>query len=123
MKDCRPYLDRDLDYIIWAAILLVAMLFLYILFSTPADARQTQPDAKRVRQIQAALIEHGYAPGKTWKETQEICRHIADIRRWQINHTPDARVLILLGLGNEHSDPYPAEQMGNHLDRAVRGEE
>lgn len=79
-------------------------------------ARQTQPDIKRVREIQAALVDHGYAPGKTWHETQEILRGIALDHHWQIHRAPDARVLILLGLGNKYSDPEVATEGHNHLD-------
>src|ERR1700674_1535241 len=80
------------------------------------DARQTQPDPKRVRQIQAALIEHGYSSGKTWPQTHEILRDIARDHHWQTRNAPDARVLILLGLGNVHSDPQVTEEGHGHLD-------
>lgn len=80
------------------------------------QARQTQPDAKRVKQIQAALEEHGYEAGKNWHETQEILRGIAKYNHWQIHRAPDARVLILLGLGNKYSDPTVALEGLNYLD-------
>jgi hypothetical protein len=79
-------------------------------------APQKQPDAKRVLEIRAALITHGYEPGKSWTEVQELLRGIAREHGWQTHHAPDARVLILLGLGNEHSDPYVATHGTNHLD-------
>jgi hypothetical protein len=64
-----------------------------------------QPDLKRQAQIRAALVEHGYPPGKDWRETQNVLREIAREHHWQHQHAPDARVLILLGLGNKHSNP------------------
>ena len=79
-------------------------------------AGQTQPDAKRIKQIQSALIEHDYQPGKNWPETKEVLKQIAREHQWQTQRVPDARVLILLGLGNQHSDPYVATQGHNHLD-------
>lgn len=81
-----------------------------------AYAKQTQPDVKRVKQIQAALVEHGYEAGKTWAGTQEILRGIARDHGWQTHHAPDARVLILLDLGNLHSDPAVALEGSNYLD-------
>jgi hypothetical protein len=59
---------------------------------------QTQPDAKRVAEIQQALTDHGYSAGKNWKETRAACRKIADEHGWQNMFAPDARVLALLGL-------------------------
>jgi hypothetical protein len=79
-------------------------------------AAQTQPDAKRVKQIQSALLSHGYQPGKTWAETQSILRGIAGTRDWQVVRAPDARVLILLGLGNDNSDISVTTAPHNHLD-------
>lgn len=89
---------------------------LAVLLATSLSAKQTQPDIKRVKQIQAALIQHGYEPGKTWPQTQEILRGIARNHGWQIHHAPDARVLIYLDLGNEHSDSTVALEGHNHLD-------
>jgi len=80
------------------------------------------PEPKRVKQIQTALVSHGYPAGATWHETQEVCRKIADEHKWQTHFAPDARVLILLGLGNEHSDLEVLEYGSNHLDRAQRGD-
>jgi len=99
------------------------LLFLFLLFAAaPLFAKQTQPDAKRVHEIQAALIDHGYTPGKTWHETQEILRGIARDHHWQIHRAPDARVLILLNLGNEHSDLDVTKEGANHLDGQSDGE-
>jgi hypothetical protein len=79
-------------------------------------ANQLQPDGKRVKQIQSALTSHGYQSGKTWTETQDILRQIARDHHWQVLHAPDARVLILLGLGNKDSDPDVLTAPPNHLD-------
>ena len=87
-----------------------------LLCSTPIFAKQTQPDAKRVHQIQAALLDHGFKPGRTWAETQEICRGIARDHGWQTLHAPDARVLILIGLGNKNSDLDVIMWGHDHLD-------
>jgi len=72
-----------------------------------ASGKQTQPDPKRVHQIQVALDEHGYVlpMHATWTQTQVVLKKIAQDHDWQTHHVPDARVLILLGLGNEHSNP------------------
>ena len=83
---------------------------------------QTQPSAQRVAEIQAALQAHGYEPGATWDETQEICRKIADQHMWQTDHAPDARVLILLGLAGPHSDPAVTKRSGGRLDKDQRAE-
>ena len=92
------------------------ILAIILATASVVSAKQMQPDAKRVKQIQAALVEHGYRPGKTWVETQEILRGIARDHDWQIIHAPDARVLVLLDLGNENSDPATALAGRNHLD-------
>jgi len=92
------------------------LLVLLLAFSTCAKSKQLVPDAKRQREIRAALVEHGYKSGKTWSETQEILRDIAREHHWQHVHAPDARVLILLGLGNEHSNPWILEAPDNRLD-------
>ncbi len=96
--------------------IVVGLLIWWILAPITCRARQTQPDMKRIKQIQVALIDHGYAPGKTWHETQEILRTIAQNHHWQTHRAPDARVLILLGLGNEHSDTDVLTEPKNRLD-------
>ena len=85
-------------------------------------AAQTVPSAERVAEIQSALSSHGYDPGATWEETQQICRKIADEHGWQTDHAPDARVLILIGLGGPHSDPAVAQMHGDRLDQDQRSE-
>lgn len=92
------------------------LAILAMLIATSLSAKQTQPDPKRVKQIQIALVEHGYEPGKTWSQTQEVLRGIAQTHGRQTHHAPDARVLIYLNLGNEHSDPTVALEGHNHLD-------
>lgn len=57
-----------------------------------APKTQMQPSPQRIAEIQAALKAHGYDPGTTWEETQEVCRKIADEHQWQTDHPPDARV-------------------------------
>ncbi len=96
------------------------VLALVLLTASAVSATQMQPDAKRIKQIQAALVEHGYEPGKNWHETQEILRGIARDHQWQTHRAPDARVLILLGLGNPHSNPDVTLEGRNHLDGPER---
>lgn len=86
-------------------IILTALFILLFYAAVAALANQTQPDARRVKQIQLALVKHGYPAGKSWPETQDILRGIAKQHHWQSHHAPDARVLILLDLGNKYSDP------------------
>ena len=88
--------------------------------SKNAESVQAQPAPERIAEIQAALKAHGYEPGDTWEETQEVCRKIADEHMWQTDHAPDARVLILLGLGGPHSDPAVAQMQGDRLDNDQR---
>jgi hypothetical protein len=77
----------------------LALLCAATLLAAPKPRKaQTQPDPKRVAEIQKALSDHGYSPGNNWKETREICRRIADDHGWQNMWAPDARVLIVLGL-------------------------
>jgi hypothetical protein len=92
------------------------LLFILILLAlaVTTQSKQMQPDPKRIREIQAALIDHNYAPGKTWKETQDILRGIARVHHWQTHWAPDARVLILLGLSN--NDPQIIDGERNRLD-------
>jgi hypothetical protein len=90
--------------------------------SNNSESGQAQPSPERMAEIQAALAAHGYEPGATWEETQEVCRKIADEHRWQTDHAPDARVLILLGLGGPHSDPVVTQMQGDRLDNDQRTE-
>jgi hypothetical protein len=84
-------------------------------------ARQTQPDAKRIREIQAALVSHDYAPGKNWVETQEILRMIARAHHWQTHRAPDARVLgCVLELGSKNFDSEICADGRNQLDGGVK---
>ena len=83
---------------------------------------QMQPSPQRIAEIQAALKVNGYDPGSNWEETQEVCRKIADEHLWQTDHAPDVRVLILLGLGGEHSDRSVAQMNGSRLDKDQRVE-
>lgn len=106
-----------------APLLIIAFLIVLIMLTVCATivfGKQTQPDPKRVRQIQAALVEHGYAATMTWAQVQEVCRGIARDNGWQTHRAPDARVLIMLGLGNEHSDPEVLKEHHNHLDGGDR---
>jgi len=104
MSNRRFFIIFILSAIAWAVFCTIAM-------SAP---RQTQPDPKRIREIQVALVDHNYAPGKTWKETQEILRQVARMHHWQTHWAPDARVLILLGLSNNDSQIIDGEH--NRLD-------
>jgi hypothetical protein len=88
----------------------------------PPATRPMQPGPQRVAEIQAALRTHGYEPGSTWEETQEVCRRIADQHMWQTDHAPDVRVLILIGLGGPHADPAVAQMRGGRLDKDQRTE-
>jgi len=87
-----------------------------------AKGAQMQPSVERIAAIQSALKAHGYEPGNTWKQTQEVCRKIADEHMWQTDHAPDARVLILLGLAGPHADPAVAQMQGDRLDKDQRAE-
>lgn len=88
--------------------------------SSTSESTQAQPAPERIAEIQAALKAHGYEPGDTWEETREVCRKIADEHMWQTDHAPDARVLILLGLGGPHSDPAVTQMQGDRLDNDQR---
>lgn len=102
--------------------LFVGLAIWWILAPVVCHAKQTQPDTKRVKEIQIALEEHGYVPGKTWHETQEMLRSVAKGHGWQTKYAPDARVLILLGLGNKYSNPWATELGHSHLDGGPDGE-
>jgi hypothetical protein len=101
----------------------VALFILYVLLTgvQTINGQQMRPEAKRVKQIQTALVQHGYQPSKTWAETQTVLRSIAEEKGWQTHFAPDARVLIILGLGNEYSDVgYITNNGHNHLDGAPK---
>lgn len=96
----------------------ITTLLLFLICAAIASP-QKQPDAKRVREIQQALRANGYDPGRTWAETQSVCRGIAATHHWQVQHAPDARVLILIGLGNKYSDDAVLNER-SRLDRAEK---
>jgi hypothetical protein len=89
---------------------------------TSVSAKQTVPDAKRQKQIRVALIEHGYTPGRTWPDTVQVLKKIAREHYWQSVHVPDARVLILLGLGNKYSDQSILDEPPSRLERGFYSE-
>jgi len=100
-------------------------LLVVLFFSVSCFARQLEPDRKRVIEIQAALVSHGFtqrAPSGKWDvETKETLRGIANSHGWQINRVPDARVLILLGLGNKYSNLYVTRQPGQCFGESQKG--
>jgi hypothetical protein len=98
-----------------------AALFLSLTLACGAYPNQVQPSPKRVHEIQEALRAHGFKPGETWHDTQEACRDIQREHHWQTHFAPDARVLILIGLGNKYSDPEVLMNGSNHLDSAQGG--
>ena len=100
--------------------IIILILGFFFVWEVIANAKQTQPDQKRVREIQAALLAHGFEPGRSWHETQELLRGIARSHHWQTHRAPDARVLILLGLGNKYSDPDVLLEEHNRLDIGVK---
>ncbi len=64
-------------------------------------------DAKRVREIQAALIRENYLKGRpagVWNERSKaaMARFQSD-NRWQSKVVPDSRALIKLGLGPDYA--------------------
>jgi hypothetical protein len=83
----------------------LAKLLICLVIPLSLYAKQTVPDLKRQNEIRQALIAHGYEPGKTWGSTIQLLKQIARDHHWQSHRAPDARVLILLGLGNRYSDP------------------
>ncbi len=60
-------------------------------------------DARRVRQIQTALIREKYLKGRAngvWDErSKEAMARFQSDNRWQHKVVPDSRALIKLGLG------------------------
>jgi hypothetical protein len=115
-----------------------ASLALILLVITPALAAprhkpvasykrgQQVPDKQRILQIQQALVDKGYTtipPSGIWdQQTISALRDIADGMEWQLDNVPDARVLILLGLGSANSDPSVAQKKGSSLDAWQRQE-
>jgi len=68
---------------------------------------QTAIDSNRTREIQMALIREKYLQGEptgAWDQrTQEAMRRYQSDHGWQTRSLPDARALIKLGLGPDHS--------------------
>jgi hypothetical protein len=110
-----PPKDPLFKWLVLAFLLVLGLLISLSLLASACHARQTQPDPKRVHEIQSALISHDYPKGKNWHETQEILRDIARTYHWQTHYAPDARVLILLGLSNK--DPEVIDEEPNQLDK------
>jgi hypothetical protein len=107
------------------ACLLLALALLPAAASGKKHRRgQQQPDPQRVLQIQQALLDRGYIsfqPNGAWDEaTLAPLRKIADDRGWQTTNVPDARVLILLGLGGPNADMSVTLLRGNSLDEWQR---
>jgi hypothetical protein len=90
--------------------------FTILFWSTLGIPQQREPDPKRKQQIRTALSAHGYNPGRNWSDTISVLKQIAHDHNWQSKHAPDARVLILIGLGNPMSDPDVLSLPKNHLD-------
>jgi hypothetical protein len=112
-------------YCIFGTRMKTLMLVLLLAPTAFAKPGQVQPSPARIREIQAALLAKGYTteqPDGNLAKMRQACRRIADEHHWQINRTPDARVLILLGLGNKYSNPYTAQQPGEYLDKLQRHE-
>ena len=69
---------------------------------------QQQIDANRAREIQAALIRAHYLDGQptgTWDpRSKAAMEKFQSDNGWQTKKIPDARALIKLGLGPDHSD-------------------
>lgn len=111
--------------ILGLVLLFAGVSLALITLDTPA--RQMHPDKKRTVEIQQALIAKGYmfgSPTGVWdNKTIEVLQQIAEDHKWQVTHVPDARVLILLELGNRYSDPNVVMMQPSHLDRVQRGEE
>lgn len=108
---------------------IVCLVFATLVLLPPAFAEkrnrgQLQPDQARVRQIQQALLDKGYTnfqPNGQWDEaTLTPLRKIADDKGWQTTNVPDARVLIMLGLGGPNTDPRVTLLPGNSLDEWQR---
>jgi hypothetical protein len=69
---------------------------------------QQQIDANRAREIQAALIREHYLDGQPtgmWDpRSKAAMEKFQSDNGWQTKKIPDARALIKLGLGPDHSD-------------------
>jgi|SRR5579864_1980968 len=98
------------------SVRLLAMMILGLVASSILCANgQKEPDAKRKQQIVEALCSHGHDV-RNWTDAKAAMKQIAADNGWQTNRVPDARVLILLDLGNAHSNPWVATQRGGRLD-------
>ena len=75
--------------------------------SHPAGPRAI--DSERATQIQAALIKNGYltgTPSGHWDaESEGAMQRLQGAQGWQTKLTPDARALIMLGLGPNSATP------------------
>lgn len=120
----------------WLLFLFIVLVFLVLMSIAAPDhdckgatpprtkkSMQKQIDSARVLQIQNAMIQRGMlvgpATGKWDDVTQDACRRVADKYKWQTDHMPDARLLILLGLAN--GDPAAVTE-GGRLDQLQRSE-
>src|SRR5271170_2828536 len=109
-------MDTPMKLLLTLALVLLASP----LMAAPKPKKgQTQPDAKRIAEIQQALVDHGYPSGGTWRDTRATCRKIADEHGWQNMWAPDARVLALLGLA-PNLKLTTAEMKPNSLDTDER---
>lgn len=134
-KSWEVVLKRKVAFLILFIILAFLMLASLSFAQTKPAAKkpvkekivkgQKTPDVKRATEIQKALIEHGYpveVTGKIDDNTREVLRGIADKHKWQVKFVPDARVLILLGLGGQHANEDVLIMTGNRLDMLMRHE-
>ena len=80
------------------------ILMLWMLCSLMAGAEV--PNA-RARQIQIALVHHGIpvpVTGRMDAKTTAALKRLAKENQWQTKRVPDARVLVMIGLGAKHND-------------------
>lgn len=72
-------------------------------------------DEQRAREIQAALIQQKYLDGEPtgkWDQhTKEAMTRFQADHGWQTKVTPDARALIVLGLGPKHENVLNPESL------------
>lgn len=110
-------LSAEVDWhVIASSVRLSVMMILVLLASCTVFANgQKEPDAHRKAEIVAALCSHGHSTAN-WSEAKAIMRQIAADNGWQTQHVPDARVLILLDLGNAYSNPWVTKIHGGKLD-------